>query len=200
MLIGEQEVNVAEFRTVMAQMTYVQADSELFEVFHTLAQEALKLTMELNSKYHSQAEIRALFSELIGSKVDETFRLFPPFYTECGKNIVVGNNVFINACCKFQDQGGIIIGDGCLLGHNVTITTLNHDFDPARRANLIPGHVKIGNNVWIGSDVTLLPGVKIGEGAIIGAGSVVTKDVPDYTIVAGNPAKVIRQVTASQDV
>ena len=134
------------------------------------------------------------FSKLTGREVDKSFGIFPPFYTDCGKNIIIGKNVFINACRRFQDQGGIEIGDGSLIGHNTTIATLNHDFNPEKRANINPKPVKIGKNVWIGSDSTILPGVEIGDGAIVGAGSVVTKSVPKNTIVAGNPAKIIRKI------
>lgn len=190
----KKEINTVEFRVLMAKRTYVKEDSELFKTFHKLSQDALKVTMELNNKYHTPEEIRELFSELTGREVDETFRLFPPFYTECGKNIIVGKNVFINACCKFQDQGGIIIEDGCLFGHNVTIATLNHEFNPQHRASIMPNSVIIGKHVWIGSDCTILPGVEIGGGAIIAAGSVVTKNVPQNTIAAGNPARIIKEI------
>lgn len=187
-------INIDEFREAMAQKEYVDSESGLLQTFHKLAQEALKITAQINNGYHTPEEIRELFSELIGKKVDDTFCVFPPFYSECGKNITVGKNVFINACCKFQDQGGITIGDDCLVGHNVTIATLNHDFAPEKRANINPSPVKIGNKVWIASDSTILPGITIGDGAIIGAGSVVTKDVPQNTIVAGNPAKIIKTI------
>lgn len=116
------------------------------------------------------------------------------FITDFGKNIHLGENVFINAGCKFQDQGGIYIGDNVLIGHNVVLATLNHDENPERRGNLIPGAINIGDNVWIGSNATILAGVSIGDGAIIAAGAVVTKDVDENTIVAGVPAKYIRDV------
>ncbi len=195
MPVGSNEImDIEEFREFMKNGEYVDSNSKLSVMFHRLAQEALKITTEINTKYHTPDEIVELFSKLTGKKVSETFRLFPPFYTDCGKNITVGKNVFINACCKFQDQGGITIGDGCLLGHNVTIATLNHEFAPARRANMIPEPVTIGKNVWIGSGVIILPGVEIGDGAVIGAGSIVTKSVPENTIAAGNPAKFIRKI------
>lgn len=187
-------MDIKEFREAMARQEYVDSKSGLLQTFHKLAQEALKITAQINNGYHTPEEIRELFSELIGKKVPDTFCLFPPFYSECGKNISVGENVFINACCKFQDQGGITIGNNCLIGHNVTIATLNHDFDPAKRANINPKSVKIGDNVWVASDSTILPGITIGDGAIIGAGSVVTKDVPQNTIVAGNPARIIKKI------
>lgn len=191
---NKYSMSIEKFCELMQKREYVDADSGLFIMFHQLAQDALKITMEINNKYHTPEEIVELFSRLTGRKVHESFRLFPPFYTECGKNLILGKNVFINACCKFQDQGGITIGDGCLIGHNVTIATLNHDPNPANRASIIPNPVKIGSNVWIGSDSTILPGVEIGDGAIIGAGSIVTKNVPANTIAAGNPAKIIRKI------
>jgi len=172
----------------------VNGNSEMFDMFNNLAQEALKITMELNNKYHTPEEIRDLFSKLTGKQIDESFRLFPPFYTECGKNITVGKNVFINACCKFQDQAGITIDDGTFIGHNVTVATINHDLNPENRIAMFPKPVKIGKNVWIASDCTILPGITIEDGAVIGAGSVVTKDVEKNTVVAGNPARVIKKI------
>ncbi len=194
MLTLEKEISTEEFRELMAQGTYVEANSALYSAFHKFSQNALKITNEINNQYHNPEEIRELFSKLIQNEVSCDFGLFPPFYTDCGINIKVGKNVFINACCRFQDQGGIEIGDGVLIGHNVTIATLNHDFTPEKRQNITPKSVKIGKNVWIGSDSTILPGVVIGDGAIIGAGSVVTKSVPKNTIAAGNPAKIIRKI------
>lgn len=168
--------------------------SETHLFMHEISQIALKITAEINSKYHEPEQLRALFSQLIGKTVDETFMLFPPFYTDCGKNITVGKNVFINMGCKFQDQGGIFIGDGTLIGHNVVLATLNHDMSPQERGSMIPAPIHIGKNVWIGSNATILPGVTIGNGAIVAAGAVVTKDVPEDTVVGGVPAKLIRKI------
>ena len=94
-------------------------------------------------------------SELTGSVVDETFGMFPPFYTDCGKNIHIGKNVFINSGCQFQDQGGIYIDDGALIGHRVVLATLNHEIDPDKRADLLPAPIYIGKNVWIGAHATV---------------------------------------------
>ena len=173
--MNEKTINIEQFRKVMATKEEICDGSEMFIIFHKLAQEALQITSEINNKYNTPEQIVELFSKLTGTQVDKSFRCFPPFYTDCGKNIKIGKNVFINACCRFQDQGGIEIGDGSLIGHNTTIATLNHDFNPDKRANLHPSPVKIGKNVWIGSHCTILPGVEIGDGAVIGAGSVVTK-------------------------
>ncbi len=167
---------------------------EVLATFNKYSQEALKITMKMNSKYHTPSELVKLFSKLTAKKVDKSFRLFPPFYTDCGKNITVGKNVFINSCCRFQDQGGITIGDNVLIGHNVTLATLNHDENPENRQRIFPKPIKIGNGVWIGSNVTILQGVTVGDNAIIGAGAVVTHDVPENMVVAGVPAKVIREI------
>ena len=194
MLELTEKTELDKFREQMATQNVVELGSDMMRLFNEYSQEAIKITMEINNKYHTPEEIVDLFSVLTGREVDKTFRLFPPFYTDCGKNIVVGNNVFINACCKFQDQGGIVIGNGVLIGHNVTLATLNHDERPQFRQNIYPKPIKIGDNVWIGSNATILQGVTIGDGAIIGANAVVTKDVPENTIVAGVPAKIIRKV------
>jgi len=185
-------IDLDDFRRRMATGNIVEG--EMLKTFHKLSQEALKITMNLNNQYHSEKEIVELFSKLTSRKVDESFRLFPPFYTDCGKNIKVGKNVFINACCKFQDQGGIEIGNGVLIGHNVTLATLNHDQRPQFRQNIYPKPIKIGDNVWVGSNATILAGVTIGDGAIIGANAVVTKNVPSNSVVAGIPAKIIKYV------
>lgn len=169
-------------------------DEEAALACNYYSQEAQKITCELNYKYHDFDEIRELFSKLIGKKVSDDFRVFPPFTTDFGKNIHLGENVFINSGCRFQDQGGIFIGDNVLIGHNVVLATLNHEENPARRGNLIPSPIRIGNDVWIGSNVTVLAGVSIGEGAIVAAGAVVTKDVAENTVVAGVPARYMRDI------
>jgi acetyltransferase-like isoleucine patch superfamily enzyme len=172
----------------------VTAGSPVHEVMHRLSQEAIRITMELNNKYNSHEEIISLMSELTGKQIDDSFGLFPPFNTDCGKNLTIGKRVFINSGCKFQDQGGISIGDDVLIGHNVVIATLNHSFDPEHRGDLEPRPVKIGNKVWIGANATILPGVTIGDGAIIAAGAVVTKDVAPRNMVGGVPARFIKRI------
>lgn len=169
-------------------------DEEATLTCNYYSQEAQKITCEINCKYHDLDEIRELFSKLVGKKVSDDFRVFPPFTTDFGKNIHLGENVFINSGCRFQDQGGIYIGDNALIGHNVVLATLNHEENPSKRGNLIPAPIKIGNDVWIGSNATILSGVTVGNGAIVAAGAVVTKDVKENTVVGGIPARYIRDI------
>lgn len=177
----------------------VDGGSEEHEYMTYLANEAMKLTAELNGSYHTPEEIRKLFSEIIGKPVDKSFGMFPPFYTDCGKNISIGKNVFINSGCRFQDQGGIFIDDGALIGHNVVLATLNHDMDPKRRSTLHPAPITIGKNVWIGANATVVPGVTIGDGAVVAAGAVVTKDVPPNSVAAGVPAKIVKTIRTEEN-
>ena len=119
------------------------------EAMRSASQRALRLTMELNSRYHTPEEVRKRFFALICQPEDDTFCLFPPFYTDYGQNITVGRNVFINTGCRFQDQGGIFLGDGALIGHHVVLATLNHDEDPARRHVLHPAPIVLGGTSFV---------------------------------------------------
>lgn len=161
---------------------------------HAASQESLRITAELNGRYHSPGEVRALVGELTGREVPESFQLFPPFSADFGRNIRFGAEVFVNSGCRFQDQGGIDIGDGSLICHNAVITTLNHDMAPSRRADMHPARVGIGKGVWFGADVTVLPRVTVGDGAVVGAGAVVTRDVPAGALVVGVPARQVGTV------
>lgn len=159
-----------------------------------MSNEARRITFLLNSAFHTQEEVRSLLSELFGYQVPLTLRVFPPFYADFGKNITVGEGVFINACCHFQDHGGVTIGDGCQIGHNVVFATLNHGLAPEERKHTFPAPIVLGKNVWIGSNATILQGVTIGDNAVVAAGSVVTKDVAANTVVGGVPAKFIKNI------
>ena len=187
-------MRVEAFRKAMAETKYIPAGSELHLAFHAFSQEALKITAKLNGQYHTPDEVRQMMAELTASEIDESFGMFPPFYTDCGKNIKIGKRLFINAGCQFQDQGGIEIGDDVLIGPQTIIATLNHDPNPEKRGGMIPKPVRICDKVWLGARVTICPGVTIGEGAIVGAGAVVTKDVPPRTVVAGVPARILHNV------
>jgi acetyltransferase-like isoleucine patch superfamily enzyme len=185
-------VQLQEFLQHVDSRALIEGGSDQHRFMHDAAQEAFQITADLNSGYRDPSDVRALLSRLTGRPVDESVTVFPPFHCEFGKNLQLGKNVFINLGCRFQDTGGITIGDGTLIGHGTTLTTLNHAIDPARRADMSPSPVRIGRHVWLGAAVTVVPGVSIGDGAIVGAGSVVTKNVPADTIVAGVPARIIR--------
>lgn len=172
----------------------IQGGSPHHEAMHAASREAMRLAAEINGCYHSPEELVELMSALTGRRVPDSFRMFPPFTCDFGRNLRFGERVFLNSGCRFQDQGGIDIGDDALIGHNAVITTLNHDLDPARRADMHPAPVRIGRRAWLGANVTVLPGVTIGDGAIVGAGSVVTKDVAPRTVVVGVPARHVRDI------
>ena len=186
------ELELQDFLDHVNRGAVIEGGSEQHRFMHGAAQEALRVVAEINTGYRTPEEVRSLLTRLTGKTVDETVTVFPPFYSEFGKNLTLGRDIFINIGCRFQDTGGITIGDGTLIGHGSTLTTLDHGIDPNRRADMIPARVVIGRKVWLGAGVTVVPGVTIGDGAIVGAGAVVTKDVPANAIVAGVPAKLIR--------
>jgi acetyltransferase-like isoleucine patch superfamily enzyme len=185
-------MELADFLDHVKRGALIEGGSKQHAFMHRAAQEALRVIAELNAEYREPEEVRALLSRLTGREVAESVTVFPPFYSEFGKNLTLGEEVFINQGCRFQDTGGITIGDGTLIGHGSTLTTLNHAVDPRRRADMTPAPVVIGRQVWLGASVTVVPGVTIGDGAIVGAGAVVTKDVPANAIVGGVPARLIR--------
>ncbi|KQR17270.1 DapH/DapD/GlmU-related protein [Cellulomonas sp. Leaf334] len=185
-------MNLHDFLDHVGTGAVIEGGSAHHTFLHQTAQDSLRITAELNSGYRTPQEVRDLVAQLTGRPVPESVTVFPPFYCEFGKNLTLGQHVFVNMGCMFQDAGGITIGDGTLIGHGSTIVTLNHAEDPARRADMLPAPVVIGRKVWLGAGVTIVPGVTIGDGAVVGAGAVVTKDVPANTIVAGVPARPIR--------
>lgn len=157
---------------------------------------AMAITAALNRLTFSDAdEIRALFSQLIGRKVDDSFLLIPPFYATGGDEIRVGRNVFVNQNCTFYDLGGLDIADDVMIGPNVSIITSSHPLDPAQRRSVTIGKpIVIERNVWIATGATIIGGVTIGENSVVAAGSVVTRDVPPNVLVGGSPAQVIRSI------
>lgn len=183
-----------EYIAQMSDGKYLQAGTEITACMRPFAREAQRITAEINGRYHSAEELNALVSELIGKEVGDGFALFPPIYTDFGKNIMFGRNVFVNSGCCFQDQGGITIGDGTLIGHQVVFATLNHMVSPSDRASMIARPITVGKNVWIGAHATVLGGVTIGDNSIVAASAVVTKSVPANTVVAGVPARVIKSI------
>ena len=164
-------------------------------LMHNISKETRKLTFEINTKYHDEEEIIELMEKITGQKIDNEFSLFPPIYIDFGKNLKIGKHVFINAGCAFQDQGRIEIGNYVNIGHECIFASLNHGLKKEERYDLIPKKIVIKDYAWIGSKSVILPGVTIGENAVVGAGSVVTKDVPDNVVVAGNPARIIKYIS-----
>ena len=172
-------------------------DPEVLASMRAYIQETRRLLFEMNSVWHEdEKEIPELFARITAKPVGENVRIETPFYTDFGKNITVGSNVFINAGCKFQDQGGIVIGDGAFIGHNVVLATLDHDMNPEKRHLLHPAPIRIGNRVWIGANAVVTKGVTIGDNSIIAAGAVVTHDIPANVLAAGVPARVRRKLSA----
>ena|SRR5437868_3551554 len=164
---------------------------------YSKVQEVVDSTIRLSAKLNTSTDIdqiRERLSEIIGMQLDKSTTVFAPFFTNFGRFIQIGKNVFINHACSFLDMGGITIEDEVLLGPKVNLITENHPFDPANRRALICKPIVIKRKAWIGAAATILPGVTIGENSIIAAGAVVTKDVPDNTIVGGVPAKIIKEL------
>jgi acetyltransferase-like isoleucine patch superfamily enzyme len=157
-----------------------------------LITEAQELIAEMNTGYRTPEEVRALFSRLTGVPVDPSFWMLPPFYTDFGKNIRVGKDVFINHCCEFMDRGGITLEDKVLVGPKVNLITIHHPVAPSRRRSTFCAPILIKRNAWIGVGASVMPGVTIGENAIVAANAVVTKDVAPHTIVGGIPAKLLK--------
>ena len=172
-------------------MAYISDDSVMEQ-----QKKARMLTQRLNTMDRSDFKgLGEVVKELLG-RSDGAW-INPPFYCDYGFNIEVGRNFFANYNCTMLDVAKITIGDNCFMAPNVAIYTAGHPIHPDSRNSMyeygIP--VTIGDNVWIGGNVVICPGVTVGSNCVIGAGSVVTKDIPDWSIAAGNPCKVIRKIT-----
>jgi acetyltransferase-like isoleucine patch superfamily enzyme len=152
-----------------------------------------KLLVQMNNSSDA-AEIRDLLSQITGSEIHESVAVFTPLYINYGKHTKIGKNVFINFDCVFLDLGGITIEDNVLIAPKVSLLSEGHPVSPGKRQSLVPGHIHIKKNAWIGAGATILPGVTIGENAVVAAGAVVSKDVPANTVVGGVPAKIIKTI------
>ena len=152
-----------------------------------------KLLVKLNNSF-DPAEIKKLLSQIIGSEIDESVAVFTPLYINYGKHTKIGKNVFINFDCVFLDLGGITIEDNVLIAPKVSLLSEGHPVSPNERQSLVPGHIYIKKNAWIGAGATILPGVTVGENAVVAAGAVISKDVPANTVAGGIPAKHIKNI------
>ena len=184
---------MTEKEKMLAGQRYSAVDPQLLE--------ELTATHDVIHRYNalrpSDAAGRlAILKDLLGSIGDDSIIINPPFFCDYGKQIRVGKRFFANFNFTVLDEAAVTIGDDCFIGPNVGIYTACHSTDPeernSRREWAEP--VTIGDNVWIGGSVTILPGVTIGNNVTIGAGSVVTKDIPDNTVAAGNPCRVIKRL------
>lgn len=158
----------------------------------------MKTATEMNTGYKTPGGVHEYMGRILGKPLDKTTTVIPPFYVDYGKPVTIGKGCFIQQCCTFFGRGGITIGNEVFIGPKCNLITINHDENPDNRSATYGCPIVIEDKVWIGINSTILPGVKIGYGAIVGAQSVVTRDVPPMTIVAGNPAKIIRKIEISK--
>lgn len=150
-----------------------------------------KLLLRLNQSSDAE-EMRSLLSQITGMEIDPSTAIFPPLYVNYGKHTRIGKNVFINFDCVFLDFGGITIEDGVFIAPKVSLLTEGHPLAPENRHSLTVGPIHLKRNAWIGANATITQGVTVGENAVVAAGAVVSKDVPDNTVVGGIPAKIIK--------
>ena len=172
-------------------------DPEYYKIRSTI-RETMHLAYQFNQQAPFDENNHNLLNQIFGKEIDASTTILPPFYIDYGKNVVLGKRVWIQQGCTFFDRGGITIGDDVFIAPKVNLITLNHIMNPYERSTTIAKPIKIGNRVWIGIAATILPGVTIGDNAIVAAGAVVTKDVPANTVVAGNPAKIIKRIEESE--
>ncbi|MFN7326937.1 MAG: DapH/DapD/GlmU-related protein [Chitinophagales bacterium] len=171
----------------------VSVQDPAFAAVNEVVLQTISLCAKLNQS-GDLSTVRQLLSEITGQAIDASTTIFPPFYTNFGRFIQLGKHIFINHDCSFLDLGGIILEDHVLIGPKVKLITENHPLEPAQRRDLLTQPILIKKNAWIGAGATILPGVTIGENAVVAAGAVVTKNVPDNTVVGGIPAQLIKKI------
>jgi maltose O-acetyltransferase len=159
--------------------------------------EAKKLFRAYNRLDDDEVEKRNEIMQKLFKSVGQNVWIEPDFRCEFGKNISIGDDVYINFGCVILDCGPVTIGNQVLIGPNVGIYDASHALDAQERMDgaLIPGKIRIGNRVWIGGGTIILPGVTIGDDTVIGAGSIVTHDIPSGVVAVGNPCRVLRKLT-----
>jgi acetyltransferase-like isoleucine patch superfamily enzyme len=187
------EMNPTEILNKLQGGATIYPNSPEFTFINQVVPRTHQLVAQLNNLSDGD-DIRACLSEITGSEIDATTAIFPPFYTNFGQLIRIGKGVFINHACSFLDIGGITIEDEVLIGPRVNLTTESHPLNPNERRTLLTAPIVIKRRAWIGAGVTILPGITVGENSVVAAGAVVTKDVPDNTVVAGIPAKPVKRI------
>ncbi|RYF60600.1 MAG: sugar O-acetyltransferase [Cytophagaceae bacterium] len=170
----------------------LRKDDPEYSKFGEVVARTIRLCAEMNAIATDIDQVRDRLSDIIGTEVDPSTTVFPPFHTNFGRSIRLGKNVFINHACSFLDIGGITIEDDVQIGPSVNLTSENHPLDPNDRKTVLLQPIVIKRNAWIGAGATILPGVTIGENSIVAAGAVVSRDVPPNTVVAGVPARVVK--------
>lgn len=180
------------FERMLAGGVIQNSDPQFYKVFEQVTA-SKKLSVALNLASDPD-EIREIIGKIIGKTVDNSSTVFTPFNTNFGKHITIGKNVFINHGCTFLDLGGITIEDDVLIATNVQLITESHSLNPAERKALVLDSIVIKKNAWIGAGAIILPGVTVGENSVVAAGAVVSKDVPDNVVVAGVPAKFVKDL------
>ena len=182
---------MTEREKMLAGLLYNCGDSELLGQWHK-AKDLIRSYNQIDSS--NLEEKNTILTELLGGK-GKNLWITAPFFVDYGNNIYFGNNCEVNMNCTFLDDNKIIIGDNALIAPNVQIYTAFHPLNAIDRCKTQTAPVTIGDNVWIGGGVIILPGVTIGNNVVIGAGSVVTKDIPSNFLAFGNPCKVIKSLS-----
>lgn len=192
------QIEYGVFQEIFQKLTsgeVVPITEPAFQIINRECSQTLKLVAEMNAS-GDIGLAREILSKITNSQIDESTTLFPPFTINFGKFTRIGKHVFINHGCSFLDLGGITIEDHVLIGPQVKLVTENHPINPIERRGMIASSILIQENAWIGAGATILPGVTIGKNSVVAAGAVVSKDVPENTIVGGIPAKPLKNITS----
>lgn len=190
------EISKADIFSRLRSGEAVPMDDPDYYKVREAAARALSIQVDLNAS-RTTDEIRSHLSILTKRVVDESTIVMTPFSINYGKNLVLGKNIFINQNCQFLDFGGIRIDDDVLIAPGVMLLTEGHPLAASKRKNLQSKPIHVKRNAWIGAGAIVLGGVTIGENAMVAAGSVVTSDVPDNAVVAGSPARIVKEVPQS---
>lgn len=195
---SENAMDMTDWEKMQAGEVYNDFAEDLFN----RRVRAKRLFRAYNRLDDSEKDKRNEIMRELFRSVGENVWIEPDFRCEFGKNITIGDNVYINFGCVILDCGQVTIGSDTLIGPNVGLFSGNHTTDAEERAagGLIPRPITIGSRVWLCGNVSVVPGVTIGDDTVIGAGSVVTRDIPSGVVAAGNPCRVLRKITEADKV